>query len=102
MKILKPCEICKKNKLWFLISYREMKPNEFMPMIRSKAKMCGKCFKGVNKHFGGKGGKAIVKGKNSVAIPGLNGDASDEEKLEYRKMAQDAIKRHMDDKPENR
>lgn len=54
--LFKLCEICKKPKLWFFISHREMKPNEFMPLIKSKDKMCGKCFK-VARGYNFKNGK---------------------------------------------
>lgn len=49
--MFKGCEICKKPRLWFLIKQRSMKPNSFMPVIKSQKKMCGRCFKNVNKYF---------------------------------------------------
>lgn len=50
-KLFTKCEICKKNRLWFLVKRREMKPNDFMPKIKSDKKMCNKCFGAMTKYF---------------------------------------------------
>lgn len=59
MKFIKKCDFCKKVRLWFLIKQREIKPNEFMPKIKSEKKMCGFCFNKAKKYF-------IKEGKNQV------------------------------------
>lgn len=50
MNFIKNCEICKKTKLWFFIKQREMKPNSFMPVIKSQKKMCKGCFKRIKEY----------------------------------------------------
>lgn len=43
--MFKKCEICKRPWiLWFFVKCRVIKPNEFMPLVKSKKKMCGRCF----------------------------------------------------------
>lgn len=51
MNLFEKCEVCKRYKLWFQkVEHREMKPNSFMPLVKSEKKMCGKCFKRIKSY----------------------------------------------------
>lgn len=51
MYIIVKCDLCKKNRLWLLVKHRSIKPNDFMPKVKSKKKMCNGCFKNVERYF---------------------------------------------------
>lgn len=49
--LFKKCGFCNKNKLWFQVKQRELKPNDNMPLVKSDRPMCPKCFIKAKKYF---------------------------------------------------